>query len=377
MTRPWRGLAVAAVLLAACSAPPPSATGGRLLVTTARDGVVLLDPATGDAEVLLADDERSGPLQPTSSPDGSRVAWSTGGAAAAVWSEGGVEEFETPFVPFYFAWSPDSRLLALLGNDPAGAGVAGVVLDPADGRVSTLDAAASFFLAWHPDGDRMAVHLGAERLSLLEAGGGQLPLDLPAGPYQAPDWLDDGRLVAITPSNGASALVAVRPGRDPEETLADVSGAAVFAVSPAGGRIALLEGSPQAGVTVGRLTVVPAGGGEAIVVSERPVAAFQWSPSGDLLLFLWVDVENRQFVPEVWDGEERRAYPGFAPTAALLAEYLPFWGQYLRSLSLWATDGSAFAYPAAGPEGGRILVQRLTEEAPEEVGSGEFVAWTR
>ena len=81
----------------------------------------------GSDPVILAepdpDIERS---QPTWSPDGSRVAWTERRADQETYllvanSEGGdVNEWPSPLLAVYIAWSPDGKHLALTGSQDMG-----------------------------------------------------------------------------------------------------------------------------------------------------------------------------------------------------------------------------------------------------------------
>ena len=57
-----------------------------------------------------------------------------------------------------------------------------------------------------------------------------------------------------------------------------------------------------------------------------------------------VDREARALTPRVWDGEDTVVFPSFLPSRVWLVQYLPFWDQYSRSLTLWSPAGDAFTY---------------------------------
>jgi hypothetical protein len=157
---------------------------------------------------------------------------------------------------------------------------------------------------------------------------------------------------------------------DPEgrrvRSIAEVEGLSMFTTE--GGRVAFTDSAT--GAALGALRVVALEGGEPVTVHEGGVAAMEWSPAGDRLLFF--TIEEATLVPHVWDGEDIDSYPGFAPSVALVTEYLPFWDQYLRTLSLWSPAGDAFAVPSGE---GNILVQELSEPSFRVVGPGTFASW--
>jgi TolB protein len=152
--------------------------------------------------------------------------------------------------------------------------------------------------------------------------------------------------------------------------LAPVAGVGMFAPNSSGDRVAYIDSQPGTGL--GELRVLDIAGGEPTVVDPRQVVGFAWDPAGLQLLYFTIDVEAGELVPNVWDGSDVVRYPGFVPSSTFVSEYLPFWDQYSRSLSLWSPDSDAFVVPDASD---RILVQHLDEEVPSEVGSGVFATW--
>ncbi|HKX76316.1 MAG TPA: hypothetical protein VJR05_13100, partial [Acidimicrobiia bacterium] len=59
-------------------------------------------------------------------------------------------------------------------------------------------------------------------------------------------------------------------------------------------------------------------------------------------------------------------------SVTFVTEYLPFWDQYLRTLSLWSPAGDAFV--VANGEG-NIVVQELNQSTPRVIGPGTFASW--
>ncbi len=87
-------------------------------------------------------------------------------------------------------------------------------------------------------------------------------------------------------------------------------------------------------------------GGRPQRVARGTVVALQWSPDGDRLLMLRLAPDNvAPVVPIVWGGSGPTEFPGSPPTRAFLSEYLPFWEQYSRGLTLWSPDGGGVRVP--------------------------------
>ncbi|MGH8911132.1 MAG: hypothetical protein ACRDVD_01365 [Acidimicrobiia bacterium] len=379
-------LVAVAVLAVACTGNGDGAPAGRLVVTGPDGALTLVDPQGGEPEVLSEGSRGAVPVQATASPDGETLVWSDVAPdgetpVLKVHDQAGTRELESPTVPFYYAFAPAGVTVAALGNDPEGAGVALLIIDLGRDSVELVDVGQPYYLDWAPDGARFAVHIGADVLALVDHDGQRTGVAARAGPFSAPAWTDDGRIVAVVATDQVTASAAslqtatfnvtlIDPDNGSTEMIADVEEAVAFEV--AGDRIAVLEGDSG----VGPLTVLTVDGSESVEVA-RDVVAFEWSPGGDVLLFY--TLAEATFVPHVWDGEEVTDYPGFVPTPILLTQYLPFWAQYTRTITQWSPDSSAFAY-AAVPEGGEdgegtVWVQPLQGDA-EEMGSGEMVIWT-
>jgi hypothetical protein len=144
----------------------------------------------------------------------------------------------------------------------------------------------------------------------------------------------------------------------------------MFSVTPRGDRVAYTDSG--SGPNLGELRVVTTTGGDSTLVDPGPVAASEWDPSGTHLLFFTLDLDAGQLIPNVWDGTEVKAFSGFNPTPAFVRQYLPFWDQYSRSLTLWSPAGDAFVL--ADAEQG-ILVQQLDTDSPAPVADGIFASW--
>lgn len=365
---PINTLAVGLVA-AACSS---STTLGPLLVQSPEGGVsaVSLD---GTASPLLEETPGVQVRQPTWSPDGRLAVWSELEPAAmtasiAMGDETNQRRIEVPTAPFYYSWSPDGDHVAYLGNAPEGQGVALGMVDVADGSATLVDGGAPYYFDWHPDGERLAIHVAGRVLAFLSFDGTRTEIPIATGRFQAPAFLPDGRLVVLTA--GPPQALSVVDGSGEITNLAPVEGVSMFVTSADGDRIAYTDVSVEDGR--GELRAVSTSGGEPQVVDRGPVGGFAWNTTGTRLLYFTVDLEAQELIPNVWNGTEITRYPGFSPSATFITEYLPFWDQYSRSLTLWSPEGDAFVIPNASD---RILVQRLEEASPADMGAGVFATW--
>jgi hypothetical protein len=359
-----RLLAVLALLAVGCASTPL----GPVLVQGGNGSIIALDIG-GDAVTIRNPEEGVRVAQPTWSPGGQMAAWTeieTGGAVIAMGNADRQRRLETDTAPFYYYWSPDGSRLAYLGNAADGSGISLGMVDVAGGTQRTVDSGAPYFFDWRIDSSALAIHVANRLLAILDLEGNRSPIAVDTGPFQAPAFLPDGRIVVITADHFLAAVSATGD----VTRLAPVAGLGLFAVGGGGELVAFSDNST--GPVLGELRTVPVTGGPVTVVDPGPVAGFEWDPTGSKLLYFTFDVEAAQLIPNVAEGGEITRYPGFVPGTLFLSQYLPFWDQYSRSLTLWSAEGDAFLLPAAGDG---ILFQRLDGDPPQRLVGGVFASW--
>ena len=418
---------MAVALLAACTGPDGSsaATGvstgtdegtppvpasasslpGRLLVVDAGGSLVTVRPDGSERRTLAV--ASPGILDVTGAawaPDGQRIVWSqidrSEGATSAqlVTSDAeGADRRETasPLVPFYLSWDPTSSRVAFLGSTQTAVHLGVLDTDPKAKRqlVSRLDQGRSYFFSWAPGGDRLLVHVGAERLDELDLDGSLQTIERAPGLFQAPVWSADGStfVYAVRGSEGHQSLVSRRADGGRTTTMGHADGALSFVVSPDGSKVAYQALGPEEldlydrdlphrATHVG-VTIIDRATGDHFRLSTQPALAFSWSPDGERLAILepiYHPTGTIYFRWVVWDGTNRTETGAFTPGLALLQSYAPFFSQYAQSVSMWAPDGSAFAYPAVAEVGPPMIwIQPTQPDAqPYPVGRGTFVAWS-
>lgn len=359
---------VVGLIVAGCS----NTSIGPLLVQSAEGGLSALGL---DGTTFPIHEETAGVAlrQPTWSPDARIAVWTEIVAAEQRTAIGMGDatrqrRIDVPTPPFYYSWSPQGDRVAYLGNSPDGQGVALGLVEVADGTANLVDGGNPYYFDWQPDGSRLVIHVAGRVLAFLAFDGTRTDIPVETGMFQAPAFLPDGRLLVITAGPPQSLSVLDVLGNPTE--LAPVEGWGMFAPNSSGDRVAYIDSPPGSGL--GALRVLDIAGGEPTVIDQGQVVGFTWDPAGLKLLYFAIDVEAGELVPKVWNGSDVIRYPGFVPSSTFVSEYLPFWDQYSRSLSLWSPDGDAFVVPDASD---RILVQHLDEETPTEVGSGVFATW--
>lgn len=365
---------------------PGPIEGDRLLVMK-DDGSILTVDRDGGAGIPLrrGEDPDLEARQPVWSPDGASVAWVEIGTAAPPASStlvtsrpdgSGRREVVVDTATFFLQWDPTSSRLAYLGSfrDAVGMGVAD--MDADGGPVATtLGLGQPFYLSWGPDGDRLLIHVGSDTLGTLDLARNLEPIEDRPGVFHAPVWLQDGRFVYAV-RDGDHQLLVVRDGGRQTE-LVRFQGAIEFVVSPDGRRIAYRV---DAGEDLGTVSVVDIDPARSRKVSGLPTSAFHWSPDGRRLL-LMIPAEGNDPTTHrwhVWDGKETNPVgTNFVPSEPYLRDYLPFFGQYAQTMTLWSPDGRSFAFPGSIGDRAGIWVQDLGAQEPTfVVEDGSVVAWS-
>lgn len=365
----------------------PDPSGGDRLLVLMDDGSIVTVQPDGGSRIALRRDEGLDveARQPVWSPDGRSVAWVELGTAGPPISStlvtsrpdgSGRSEVVVDTGTFFLQWDPTSSRIAYLGSfgDAVGMGVA----DPrTDGEAvaTTLGLGQPFYLSWSPDGERLLIHVGSGTLGTIDLEGELTPVGDRPGVFHAPVWLADGRFVYAS-QDGDRQFLVIRDGDLPTE-LVRFRGAIEFVVSPGGDRIAYRI---DAGGGFGTVEVVDLGSARSRQVTDLPTSAFHWSPDGRRLL-LMTPVERDDPTAHrwhVWDGEDTEAIgPIFLPSPTYLRDYLPFFGQFAQTMTLWAPDGRSFAFPGLIGDRAGIWVQRLDRDEPTfVVEDGAVVAWS-
>ena len=400
-----RFLAWLFVLLAACSSaqePDSRTTTAPEAVLADPDAVAYLDD-TGNIALVgrdgvtsrLTDDASDQTIyqQPTWSPGGAHLAWTaiidTGDGPRSevhLVGPGSHEIIPVPKPPFYYSWSPDGSLLAALASGPRSLDL--WIVDAREGEAEVLAEGQPFYFAWSPDSKRILTHVGNERLSVLTLDGESELISSSSAGYQAPGWSRGGELAYVVDRDASVAGSAVNAQADPQRQLViadeesrtlrvldSFSGFASMSFSPDGSRLAysITQDPSQVPSNLGPLLVTDLGG-SSLRIEAGPVVLYQWSPDSQKLLYaVFSDTELRW---KVHTGGTSTDYGPFLPTSRYVAENLPFWDQYALSASLWAPDGSAFAYAAREGEQDLIFIQPLSDSSPRQVAAGSVAFWS-
>jgi hypothetical protein len=368
---------------------------GRLLVLGS-EGRITTMRSDGTDQVTLAEpdpgvEERT---QPTWSPDGAQVAWTERRADQetflVVADRDGRRPIEapSPLLAVYIAWSPDGEHIGLTGG--VGDGSLQLAVAGSDGEIAVIDQGSPLYFDWAPNGSEVLARISGRFEYLAIDGSGRTTVPA-TGNFRLGAHIGESVVLGNARDVGEALAVADRSGGIQRE-LVRYSTPMAFVVDGIGGRLAVMSrGSPESQELAGveetdlpiveanQLVVVDAGDGEVKEVSRAQNIAWFWSPDGRLLLYSTLEfldgVERLQW--HTWDGEMSTSYRAFSPTGIFGRDYLAFFDQFARSITLWAPDGSAFAYAGGTSlEDAGIWVQAVDGGDPVRVSPGVMAMWS-
>ena len=367
---------------------------GRLLVLGTEGEITTMRPDGSDPVTLAEpapDIERT---QPTWSPDGSRVAWTERRSNEETYllvaeSDGGnMIEWPSPLLAVYIAWSPDGEHLALTGS--LGQGDLLLAIAGPDEDIQVIDQGAPVYFDWAPDGTELLARVSGrfEYLAIDGSGRETVPAtgDFRLGAHVAESVLlgtgrDVGEALALANRQGVIERELLRYAA-PMAFVADETGSRVAVMSrgsPESQELSRLEETDLPIIDAERLFVVTTSDGDLEEISRTRNISWFWSPDGRDLLYSTVGAvdgfERLQW--HIWDGVETKSYRPFSPTGLFGRDYLAYFDQFALSISLWAPDGSAFAYAGGDSlENAGIWVQKVEGGDPVRISAGEVALWS-
>ncbi len=370
-----------ALIVASCS-PGVAEHDGLLAVVDEAGDVLVLTPS-GEVVTQIELDPPTTGFQPIwTGPDHVAFVERSGvGGAVVVAGLDGAERRRAEFItaPFYLYPRPGAGVSAdivSLRNHLEG-GLAAEVIH-GDGSLTALEGDFPFYFTWDDDG-RVLAH--SANAFLGEVYPELRPIGAEPGAFPAPG--SRGNDLAYL--DRSTSYLTVISGGGPVG-LVEVRGPAQFVVG--GDRIAVRSvasgGVPDAVEAAFRqtptlpanvLAVVDIDDGSIEVVTQNDVLAFFWDPTGRRLLYLGAGESPGELRWHVWEDGTVGDFASFGPDPGWLAEFLPFFDQYAQSMSLWAPDGTAFAFAGTiGDEAG-VWVQHLDRSGPGLIAPGSWVAW--
>ena len=294
-------------------------------------------------------------------------------------------------VPHYVYWSPDNRHLAFLAVTEQGQTL--FAKDTlAQEEAVALETGAPLYFNWATDGGFLLVHDGPEvKLASKPFGTGNPPLTNTTAVFRPPALSPDDQRFAYAQETEGGWSLLVAPVGDPNNgvNVLSVGPRSAFMWSPNGENLAIVDQEDLGNDIFQRLRVVSPATGQVRSVSEEQVLAFYWSPQGDKIAWIALDIEARTFVWRVMETSDGPTVELFRyrPSDDALTMFAHF-DQYARSHSPWSPDGAHLVVTGtaeqplerrngATPTGDRVFILDATgAEAPHNIAAGIMAFWS-
>ena len=296
-----------------------------------------------------------------------------------------------PGAPHYLYWSPDDRHLAFLATAPGGLSL--FILDSlGENETVTPAVGPPIYYQWAADGGSLLVH-HREDVNLVRKPFSDRPQGLvtTSGNYRAPALSPDGRHFAYIDVAGGEGSLVVAPVGNPEEgsSILDVGRRAAFIWSPGGGELAVADQLGSGNEVFERIRIVSSDGQELRPIGEGPILAFFWSPQGDKIAWVVLDLESRAFDWKVSDSEggEAKQLFRFRPSDDSFT-MLSYFDQYAHSHTPWSPDGTRLVVSgtregvgggtngAAPTEDKVFVLDAVGDQPPRSIASGVLAFWS-
>ncbi len=296
--------------------------------------------------------------------------------------------------PHYMYWSPDSNHLAFLAATLNG--LALFISTPGDGEeANRLLEEGPMYFHWADDSSRILIHHKLYMV-LSSASQGVFQSTERAGPvslgFRVPA-LSQGANEAIYINGGDTGNKAYRASTQPllaePRPILAVGLSAAFIRSPTRDEVAIADVIDGPGSVFDRLTLVPESEGPGKPLVTESFLAFFWSPNGERIVYVALDLERRSLVWKYVDRTEGEPVElvEFQPSTELLT-VISFFDQYAHSYSLWSPDSSQIVFSGlagaasetevGGPQiQDRVYVLDVREGArPREIAVSHYAVWS-
>jgi TolB protein len=378
----------------------------------------------GSQRRLLTNDEHLYEY-PAWSPDGSQIAAlgadRQGGGIYLLQdaaSSGPEKEiyFSSTRRPFYLYWSPDSRQISFLANNPT-QGISLNLVPAKTGQESREIALGSpFYWNWSADSEQLLIHSGDQddgsRLVMIDSSGTDQKPQIPSpGFFQAPGISPSGRFWAYAQlKEGGLSWITVDDQISGEQTAERHAGAIALNWSPVADQLAFISGSDESDLNFwGPLRLFDAETGETRLLSSNFVLAFFWSPDGKKILTISLPnnggLDGAIEVREPKSRHVARLKQALPPSQrsphqfklsviniadgtglelaevilspSYLSSFLVYFDQYALSHTIWSPDSRFVVLPIIAAGDNQIVVFSTESGRQQQIGSGEIAFWSK
>ena len=309
-------------------------------------------------------------------------------------------------IPIYMDWSSHGSQLAILTSQVGESSLRLWIAGPQE-MANEVDRGQPYYWDWSEQGERLFAHVGGSasanpagaRLSLLSMDSGNVAdLSLEPAAFRAPDVRPGiGGVAVAAESDEGSAILLLEETGELDRVLVDLDRTVAFSWSPAGDRLAYVEGSGADPHAFGELTlleVLEDGGVNRLDTGLGPVVAFFWSPRSDQLAAFVVEAVEprrdqlasfRSQTNEIilrlmlvdagtgtWDELAR-----IQPTADWLS-VVAYHDQYQRSSTIWSPAGDRLVYSSdrIGGEAGIYVIAAQPGAESRLIARGNLAFWS-
>ncbi|MEZ5342589.1 MAG: hypothetical protein R2706_14420, partial [Acidimicrobiales bacterium] len=282
--------------------------------------------------------------------------------------------------PVYMQWNAAGDTLAYLRPNPFGGPELELGTVVPGEPAKAIGTAVPFYVSFAPDDNSILGHINDGQL-VIWSDGPNVDLGPASGSFTAPAWLDQNRVLVHL--DDALTVIDLRDGS--ENVVAPIGRSTEFVVNPNHELVAFQAGPPElmtvqdGGGPTSTLRVAEIDTGLEVIVTDKTVAAFEWSPDGSMLA--WLEVPEGPSVGgarwHYWAGGEVAVSPEYFPSQMVVEQYLPYFAQFAQSHSGWSANGEAFAFAGRIGEDEGIWVQVMDPtEPPILIGFGSMVIWS-
>ena len=293
--------------------------------------------------------------------------------------------------PHYIYWAPDSKSLSFLASTAEG-----LALHIADtvtlSEPVVVASGAPLYFHWSGNSRSLLAHVG-EDILLIEQPFGAASSNVSSADlgFRVAALSPDGNKMVFPGSGSDSGFLVTGPtGADMAKArVLEIGSRSAVAWSPGGTHLAVVDQDNPRVPAFDRLRVVREDGSEETTLAEGHVMAFYWSPDGDQLAWVTLDVDEREFV---WwagpvSGDEAKPLFRFQPSGEVLM-MLSFFDQYAYSHSPWSPDGAMLVVAGTleepmerrnghTPGGSHIYVIPADGSGePQELAAGNLAFWS-